>query len=146
MTGKLYRLPFLLLISGCLIVIFTPFISLGDWVILCIGFIFTFGMGLVQGRYNQLINKEGVWRIAGSPLSVFTWLVSIPIKIALLSIIVAYFHIQLHLHGFTGYASYLYSVSGFLLGKYTMLQLRHPTLVKSINKNQQKLKQLRAAG
>ena len=146
MTGKLYRLPFFLLISGSVFVSFEPYISIGDWIILLVGFMFTFGIGLIQGRYNQLVNRGGVWRIAGSPLSVFAWLVSVPIKTALLSIIVAYFHIQLHLHGFSSYASYFYSVSGFLLGKYLMLMVRHPTLVKNMNKNEKKLKQMRAAG
>ncbi|TCP30601.1 hypothetical protein EV207_105130 [Scopulibacillus darangshiensis] len=145
MTGKLYRLPILLLISASYAVSKMPVVSVGDWVILSFGLFFAFGIGLIQGRYTHLTNRDGVWYVAGSTLAILVWIVSIPIKYGLSFVELSGLHLHPHLSGPSSYIIYLFSISGLLLGKVTMLMLRHPTLVKKMGKNEQKLRQLRAA-
>lgn len=145
MTGKLYRLPILLLLSSSYAVSKMPIISVGDWMVISLGVVLAFGFGMLQGRYTQLINHDGIWYISGSVVTIFVWLVSVPIKYGLNDIVISVFHLHLHLNGPSGYLIYLFSIAGLLLGKYTMLMMRHPILVKNMGRNELKLKRLREA-
>lgn len=145
LTGKLYRLPTLLLLVSSYMVSKVAVLGVGDWLILLLGLAITFGFGLIQGRYTRLINRKGVWWVAGSFLSVFAWAASLPIKYMLAYVLIDLFHFQLHLNGFSSIPIYFFSISGFLLGNYTMFIMRYPHLVKNMEQNEQKLRELRAA-
>ncbi|MTT31956.1 hypothetical protein GMB86_08025 [Terrilactibacillus sp. BCM23-1] len=143
LTAKLYRLPLLLLFTACYSVTQMPFIKFGDLCILSLSLFLSFGFGMLQGRYTPLINHEGAWYIAGSVISLCVWFISVPIRYLLKYIFISLFHLTLHLDGPSSYVIYLFSIAGILLGRYTMLWLRHPSLVKNVAQNEQKLKRIR---
>ncbi|MBM7645735.1 uncharacterized membrane protein YjjP (DUF1212 family) [Scopulibacillus daqui] len=143
MTAKLYVMPVILLLYSFYGVSKLLTVGAGDWMILIMSFFIAFAAGMIQGRFASFIYRDGRWYVSGSPASVATWMLSIPIKYGLTFIVLYVFHLNLHLQGLSSYVTYLFSISGILLGRYTMLMLRHPVMAKDVLQNEQHARRVR---
>lgn len=144
MTGKLYRQPLLLFFFACVAASELPVISVGDWAMMLSSLLLAFCFGLIQGRYTRLTNHEGAWFVSGSFIALLVWFVSIPIRYGL-KYLFMHTAFAIHLDGMSSYIIYFLSIAGLLFGKYTMLLLRHPSLVKKMAQNERKLQRMREA-
>ncbi|MCQ2008805.1 hypothetical protein NOM01_02230 [Sporolactobacillus sp. STSJ-5] len=145
LTGRLYRQPLALLFCAvCALSTMQP-LPLIDWIMIVTTLCFSFGLGLIQGRFTPLLNHDGAWYLSGSIMSVLTWSLSIPIRFALKSLSIHYLSMTPSLNGSSSFIIYFIFISGFLFGRYTMLMVRYPSLLKNVGKNEQKLKRLREA-
>ncbi|MCO7174559.1 hypothetical protein ACFP7A_03370 [Sporolactobacillus kofuensis] len=141
-TGKLYRQPLALLLFTGLTLSMMPALPLIDWIILITTLCFSFGLGLLQGRFTPLIHHDSTWYLAGSMMSVLVWSLSIPIRYTLNFISIHYLFMTPLLTGASSFIIYFIFIAGFLLGRYSMLLFRYPSLMKNVGKNEQKLKRL----
>lgn len=140
LTGKLYRQPLaLLLFTGCSLS-FMPSIVLADWFIISVAFMTSLILGMLQGCFTPLVGRGGTWYISGSIFAVLVWSLSIPIRFILKFISAHYFSLSPALNGSSGFIIYFIFIAGFLLGRYTMLFLRYPSLIRKTMQNEQKLK------
>ncbi|RYL92815.1 hypothetical protein [Sporolactobacillus sp. THM19-2] len=144
LTGKLYRLPLTLLLFSSCALSFMPSITPADWVMMTSAFIASLILGMVQGRYTPLINHGGAWYLSGSIMAVIVWFLSIPVRQFLKLMTVHLLSVTPALNGSAVFIFYFIYISGFLLGRYTMLLLRYPSLVTKTGKNEQKLRRMQA--
>ncbi|MCL1630998.1 hypothetical protein M3N64_03435 [Sporolactobacillus sp. CPB3-1] len=143
LTGRLYRQPIaLLLCAGCALSTMLP-LPMIDWMMLSVIFIFSFALGLIQGRFTSLLNRDGAWFLAGSIMSVFIWSLSVPTRMVLRTLSIHYLSMTPSLNGSSSFIVYLLFISGFLFGRYSMLMVRYPFLLKNMGKNERKLRRLR---
>jgi hypothetical protein len=143
LTGRLYRQPLALLLCASCALSTMHALPLIDWCMIIATLCFSFGLGLIQGRFTPLLNHDGAWYLAGSIMSVLIWFLSIPIRFALKFFSIHYLASTPSLNGSSSFIIYFIFVAGFLLGRYSMLLLRYPSLLKNVGKNEQKLKRLR---
>ncbi|KLI01364.1 hypothetical protein [Sporolactobacillus inulinus] len=145
LTAKLYRQPLALLLCAGLSLSTMHPLPLIDWCMMIATLGFSFILGLIQGRYTPLLNRDGAWYLAGSLISVFVWFLSIPIRSILKFMSIHYLALTPSLNGSSSFIIYFIFIAGFLFGRYSMLLLRYPSLLKNVEKNEQKLKRLRSA-
>lgn len=143
LTGKLYRQPLALLICAGVALSSMPVLPFIDWFMMIATLCFSFGLGLLQGRFTPLLHRDGAWYLAGSIMSVLIWFLSIPIRFSLKFISIYYLSLTPSLNGSASFIIYFIFIAGFLLGRYSMLLFRYPSLLKNVGKNEQKLKRLR---
>ncbi|RYM04606.1 hypothetical protein EWH99_09865 [Sporolactobacillus sp. THM7-7] len=145
LTGTLYRQPLALLMFSGYALFQHPSITTGDWCMIGMSLCLSFGLGMFQGRYTPLTHHNGAWYLSGSIIAVLVWAFSIPLRYLLSYISVHVLFLTPALNGSSGFIFYFISISGFLLGRYTMLLFRYPQLVTKVGENERKLRRLRDA-
>lgn len=144
LTGKLYRQPLALLFFTACALPFMPAFLPADWIMLSAVAALSFGVGLVQGRFSPLVRHDGEWYLSGSLLAASVWALSIPIRYGLDWIAGQYLSDRSSLNGPSSYIIYFIFIAGLLLGRYTMLLLRYPSLTGIVARNERKRKSVRA--
>ncbi|MFT8361793.1 MAG: hypothetical protein ABF683_01530 [Sporolactobacillus sp.] len=144
LTGRLYRQPLALFLYTCIALSFMPQITAADWCVLSAALLTAFMFGLLQGRYTPLVHHDGAWYVSGSLLAVLVWLTSIPVRYALNALALRFLSLTPALTGSSAFIVYFTFIGGLLAGRYTMLFLRYPSLLRSVGSNEKKLKQMRS--
>lgn len=143
LTGSLYRQPLVLLLyAGCALS-FMVSVSPADWCMILASLCLSFVLGMVQGRYTPLVNHDGAWYLSGSIMAVLIWFLSIPVRYALNAVFIHLFSLSSSLNE-SSFIIYFIFIAGFLLGRYSMLFFRYPSLVAQIGRNEQRLKRQHA--
>ncbi|TGB00140.1 hypothetical protein E4665_00230 [Sporolactobacillus shoreae] len=144
LTGRLYRQPVALLLYAACALSFMASVTPADWCMIVVSLTLSFALGMIQGRFTPLVNHDGAWYVSGSAMAVLVWFLSIPIRYLMRILFVDWLSLASSLNDSSSFIIYFIFIAGLLLGRYSMLFFRYPSLVGQIGRNEQRLKRQQA--
>jgi hypothetical protein len=128
--SSLYTLPIILLLYGSYLASKVG-IEIMEGVSLGLAFLLGIIVGLIQGRFTQVFQQNGIWMVAGSLWSLGVWLLSIPIRFLIKMSFIQVLHTPVHLTGEYSFVPYLFSLAGIIAGRAIYLAIKYPKEFKA---------------
>ncbi|NQX66136.1 DUF1453 family protein [Paenibacillus alba] len=131
-SRRMVILPLILLVYGFYMASSISGMDAGGWLLLILGAVIGFPIGIWQGILTKVFREGGVWMTKGSPIGLAVWLLSIPVRYGL-RFGLAYV-IPTHASFTGGNASipFLFAIAGIVLGRLVGICMKHPQVTQQL--------------